>query len=123
MVDTSGAYWIFKDDAREIVELKKNEATCTSEWLGKTGEKIEVEATYERRAWYTCKSFRGYGTETMYIHTFKDASGNLIVWRTSNALVELDTGVSVTVKGTVKEHSDYKSMKETVLTRCKVTAK
>jgi hypothetical protein len=60
----------------------------------------------------------GYGTEIHYIHTFK-AGDNTLVWKTTKGL-SIEENTEVTLKGTIKEHTEYKEEKQTVLTRCKV---
>lgn len=50
----------------------------------------------------------------MYKFTVK---GNVFVWTTSTYL---NTNKEYTVKGTVKEHAEFKGTKQTVLTRCRV---
>lgn len=57
----------------------------------------------------------------MHIHTFKDSDGNKVIWKTTKAL-GLECGEPVQITGRVKEHSEYKDEKQTVLTRCKVEA-
>lgn len=54
---------------------------------------------------------------TLHIHKFVDKSGNSLVWKTNST--RLDEGKSYNVKGTVKEHGDYKGWKQTELSRCK----
>ena len=84
----------------------------------------------DHTAWYERQSFRGYGTETVYIHTFKDEAGNKIVWKTTSTisywdedgnLAYYEEGEKVRLRGTVKEHSEYKDEKQTVLTRCRIS--
>ena len=66
----------------------------------------------------------------MRCHIMKDADGNTFTWKTGNTLyiptcdgdfVVANKGDTVVLKGTIKEHSEYKDEKQTVLTRCKVT--
>jgi hypothetical protein len=45
-------------------------------------------------------------------------SGVVVKWFASNNALGEDTGVRVTLRGTVKEHDEYKGIKSTVLTRC-----
>lgn len=58
-----------------------------------------------------------YGTTTCFI--FTDEQGNCFVWK-ATANVSLTVGETYSVKGTIKEHSDYKGTKQTVLTRCSI---
>lgn len=59
---------------------------------------------------------------TTYIHGFRDEAGNDFVWFGSNQLESLDgklseVGDTVTVKGTIKGHNEYKGRKQTALSR------
>lgn len=99
-----------------------------SQYIGKVGERIEIEVTLEKIATYERPSFRGYGTELALIYIFKQGD-NKIVWNTSTALGRwnerdewepVEEGNTITLRGTVKDHSEYKEEKQTVLTRCKL---
>jgi hypothetical protein len=50
------------------------------------------------------------------IHIFEDGDGNVFVWKTGTGDLELDRVYDV--KGTVKEHTDYKGRPQTELSRC-----
>lgn len=100
-----------------------------SEHIGNIGDKIELDVKLIGRHKYTTH-FTYYG-ETNYIYTMEDANGNTLVWKTTSLLdvpvkngEEIDfirTGDMMRIKGTVKEHSEYKGTKQTVLARCKYT--
>jgi len=63
----------------------------------------------------------GYPTDYGYttVLKFKTEEGDLVVWKASNTEVSReDVGKKFTLYGTVKEHSDYKGEKQTILTRC-----
>lgn len=111
--------------AKEAEEARIKAQKAISQHVGQIGDKLNLTATFDHTAWFECKSFSGYGTETMYIHTFKDSDGNVLIWKTSNGLGEigLQKGDQVQITGKVKEHNEYKDEKQTVLTRCKVVAK
>ena len=105
-------------EAREREEAEKQaqreaEERAKSQYIGTIGDKIEIKATYLYTAWF--EGFYG----TTYIHNFK-AGDNAIIWKTSNGLMEVDENSEVTLKGTIKEHSEYNGQKQTVLTRCKI---
>lgn len=111
-------------EAREKAEREAEEARikaqkAISQHVGQIGEKVEIKGTYVRSGSWEQRSFGGYGTTTMYIHTFKDADGNVFVWKTQNG-IGLNYGEPVNVKGTIKNHSEYKDERQTELTRCKV---
>lgn len=104
--------------AEEEARIKAEKAI--SQYIGNIGDKVETRAVYLYSAHFEIRSFGGYGFETMYIHGFKDAAGNKLVWKTSKHL-SIRQDKEVTIRGTVKEHSEYKDEKQTVLTRCKIT--
>ena len=54
----------------------------------------------------------------LYINSFVDASGNVIVWKSST---RADLG-KFTLKATVKANDEYKGIKQTVVTRAKLTS-
>lgn len=112
-------------EAREKAEKEAEEARikaekAISQHVGNIGDKIEFKGSYVRSGSWEQKSFRGYGIDTMYVHTFKDASGNVFSWKTQKG-VNLNHGEPVIVTGTIKNHSEYKDEKQTELIRCKVT--
>jgi hypothetical protein len=114
-----------KEEAEKKAEQERKEAEeraekAKSQYYGNVGDKIEVKAIYKFSAWYECKSFAGYGTETHYIHTFK-VGDDTLVWKTTNGLGDIEKETEVTLKGTIKEHTEYREEKQTILTRCKVT--
>lgn len=114
--------------ARIAEEARIAAEKALSNHVGSIGDKIDTTAVYAGSAHFEVNSYMGYGTETMYIHRFK-VDGNTFIWKTSKALGwwnnndEWETpeeGTQVHLKGTIKEHSEYKDEKQTVLTRCKV---
>lgn len=119
--DYTGTYkWQnWKDSVVPKIKRANELLNNTSDYIGTVGEKITVKATCDHKAWYEVSAFRGYGTTTMYAHSFKDADGNILVWKTSKS-GDWIKGDHVQVTGTIKDHSEYKGVKQTVLTRCKV---
>lgn len=91
----------------------------TSEHVGQVGAKLTVTVTYTHTASWE-NGYGGYWTQSVTnLHTFKDDKGNVYVWKTGT-FIEADYGTKMILKGTVKEHSDYKGIKQTVMTRCKL---
>ena len=109
-----------EEEARE--EARKAQKAI-SQYVGKVGERITTEATFEYSAdWDTF-----YGTQHLF--SFKDNNGNVLVWKTTSYPMVLNAegkdvaigrGDKVRITGTVKEHKEYKEEKQTVLTRCKL---
>lgn len=119
-----------KADAKREALIKARKAV--SQYIGEVGKRITAKGTFVESVQYEVNSFRGYGTETKYIHIFKDADGNKIVWKTSSALGRWmgepydsdwqtpQYGEMVEITGTVKAHSEYDDEKQTVMSRCKL---
>ena len=109
-----------KRKAEEAAEEARIEAEKKiSQWVGTEAEQLVTKATYLCSPYFERKSFYGYGTETIYIHTFKDDAGNKIVWKTGKGLT-LEEGDVVELKGLVKKHDEYKGEKQTLLIYTKV---
>lgn len=63
------------------------------------------------------ETYINYYVQTLtYIYKFTDEKGNVYIWKTQKNL-ENEKG---TITGTVKEHTEYNGVKQTVLTRCKI---
>ena len=110
------AYTLYKKIIEGLAEkAKMEEAAKNSNYVGTVGEKITVNAEMNLVG--------GYDTEFGYVRIYKfvDESGNIYIWKTSTA-ISLESGSNVTLKGTIKNHKEYKLEKQTVLTRCKVCA-
>lgn len=109
--------------AKEAEEARIKAQKAISQFVGTVGERITTTATFDHSAWFDFK-LGGWMDQTMWIHTFKDADGNALIWKTSsNSLSDLQEGDQIQITGTVKEHSEYQDEKQTVLTRCKITRK
>lgn len=105
----------------EIEEYLKNrkdqwekENAPKTEWYGSVKDKVSLTVKLTRRGSYETL----YGVT--YVYTFEDVEGHQLVWKTGTWL-EQEEGAEVTLSGTVKAHSEYKGIKQTELTRCKVS--
>lgn len=99
------------EKAAEIAARKAIEQA--SQYVGEIKDKLTVEASN-----FTCITtlYSQYG-ET-YVYKWNDENNNIFVWYASNPVEEPEKVVRV--KGTVKDHSEYRGAKQTILTRCKV---
>jgi hypothetical protein len=101
--------------------IRKQREGKPSEWIGTAPDK--AAGVKGSRITFTgiVESIRYidglYGSTTLYQVRAED-SGVVVKWFASNNALGEDTGVRVTLRGTVKEHDDYKGNKATVLTRC-----
>jgi hypothetical protein len=97
---------------KHLESLKTKVDTSNSQYIGNPNDKIQIVLTLNKRFFY--ENMFGCGS----IFKFLDSKGNIFIWRTGSA--DLEEGKTYTIKGTIKEHTEYKSEKQTHLTRCKV---
>lgn len=81
-----------------------------SEFVGSIGERLTL--TLAVTAARSIDGYYGHSTA----HTMEDENGNVFVWITGAK--NWPVGAIKTIKGTVKEHKEYKNVKQTILTRC-----
>lgn len=98
--------------ASAILFYKNKNVISSAEWVGEVGKKysgnLKVIKTFALASQYG----------VINIYTMEDADKNIFVWKTAGE--ELEEGKSYQITGTIKEHSTYRDVKQTVLTRCKV---
>lgn len=118
---------------RKLREIGKFEH---SEWVGEPKKRIDLELTLIRVYEYDRQAYGysyGYHPETVHVYTLADADGNCIVWKSANFLSTewydgdddwhcetAEPGDKVLMKATVKEHGEYRGVKQTVVNRPKV---
>ena len=103
----------------KIAAYEKNQKAQESEKIAS-----QYVGEIKQRLTITCSSFTClsswesiYGTTFLY--KFTDTNGNVFVWYASNPIEDTERVESVV--GTVKDHSEYNGINQTVMTRCKVT--
>lgn len=98
-----------------------------SNYVGNVGDKLSVKVVYLNTFSYDTH----FGSS--HIHLFMDENGNIFKWSTGTGLrftvndsrsnysqwYGLDRGATIQLSGKIKEHSEYRNQKQTVLTRCK----
>lgn len=99
-------------------EEKLNAKNSTSEYLGQEGERITLTVTYTHTSSFE-RELRFNKYDTVYIHSFRDENGNEIIWKTTNNIYN-DKDTEMIITGTVKGYKEYKGIKQTILTRCKL---
>lgn len=109
--------WKDKDEITPLwTENIRRVEESTSDWVGEVGERIDIHVTIDRAFESEFQRNSGwYGTTTSYMYLMHDEAGNVYKWSTSCYYKEKD---ECHFKATVKDHAEYKGVKQTVLTRC-----
>jgi hypothetical protein len=95
------------------LEANKSEDKV-SEYIGNVGDKVVLNGMMK-----LLSSFDTFYGET-YLYQIETEKG-IAKWFASNECSEIpEEGKLVSIKGTVKEHKEYKGVKETIITRCKL---
>lgn len=104
-------------------------------YIGEVGKRYEMTLTLKKR--FSFPVTIGWKTEDMYIYSFEDADSNVYIWKTTASMGMdkevpikngdsrweydfVNNGDTAVVKATVKEHSEYKGIEQTVLSRVTV---
>ena len=114
-------------ELERIAREKAYKDGTADEYFGEVGSKFEKELMFEKEI-----GFEGYYGYTYFLF-FRDEEGRVFKWSTGNATYEAystasnrngfcdyEVGEKYLMKGTIKDHSEYKGVKQTVITRCKV---
>lgn len=121
-------------EAAEEERMRQLRDFSRSEWQLEPKKRAEFDLILVNDYEYDGMAYSYYDSGERHIYTFRDADGNCYVWKTANPLgmwvcgekcdnwVEAEIGDKVSMKATVKEHSEYKGTKQTVLTRAKLLA-
>lgn len=113
----------YKDiDFISLIESKLPAPEIVSEYVGEKGKRLEFKATLEDWRSWEVPSYSGWGTDTKVLYKFRDESGNILIWCTTGYGVDskIKKGDKIILRGTVKNHSEYKGEKQTELQRCTV---
>ena len=99
--------------ARKAAQKKQ---ASQSRWVGNEGDRIELHNLSVRllTSWDTM-----YGMT--YLYKFIDEQGNTLTWKTGKWLGvtdEITPDLRISLKGTVKKHSEFNHELQTELTRC-----
>ena len=96
------------DIQKEIERLIYDEGV--SEFVGTIGDRLELTLTITQ-AIELKNSFNN-----SIMHIMEDDCGNVFVWTTASK--HWSEGTVKTIRGTLKDHSVYKNVKQNILTRC-----
>lgn len=120
----------YQAELDEEAKLKAMRDFSGSEWVAEPKKRIDLTLTLVNDYVYEGCSYSYYDDGTRHIYTFRDADGNCFVWKTQKVIdcydeqteewTDAEVGDTIVMKATVKEHSEYKGTKQTVITRPKV---
>ena len=88
------------------------EKNSNSNFIGVLGERIEIDVTVEKSTYYET----AFGT--IFVFTMRDKNDNVIVYRGQTLCIQ--PGEQIRIKGTIKDHSEYKGVKQTIVQRVKI---
>lgn len=105
-------------------EYERARSPLSSQHVGEIGERIELEVTLWKMASFRVKAYMSFynpeATEERFIYSFIDKAGNCLIWKTG-AYHDVSAGDKLIIRGTIKAHTEYNEIKQTELTRCKIT--
>lgn len=98
-----------------IVGMKYREetklATVTNEFYGNVGDKIAIKA----------KLVKAVSSQFSVRHEFQDEEGHFFTWFSSSKDYREMIGKIVELKATIKAHNEFRGMKQTLITRAKIS--
>ena len=98
---------------RDRKRKERNIADTGSEYAGTVGDKISFVAELVR-----CVASYESDYGTTHVYKFIDMDGNVFIWNTQKT-IDGEKGLLVT--GTVKGHEIFRGIKQTKITRCRIT--
>lgn len=103
-----------KREARAASQAERDAKNAASQFQGTVGERTTLQLKVEKVI--------GFDTQFGHtlIHIMRDQSLNVYVWKTGSG--NITEGSTVELTGTIKKHEEYKGVKQTILSRCKVKA-
>lgn len=111
--------YYLQEYVKRLQEEYKASLLPETKFFGELGQKVELTLALDRRSFFDTQ----WGSTAIY--AFTDAEGHHFIWKTASwpdAMTKVNEGDSIVLKGTIKEHNEYKGCKQTVLTRCKIVA-
>lgn len=115
--DTLQVEWADDDTVKAMwIERTRAAEESPSVWVGEIGGKLTIKVHIDRVFESTFRAHAGaWGARDSYMYLMHDEARNVYKWSTAKCYAE---GDDVTFKATVKDHTEYKGIKQTVLTRC-----
>lgn len=109
--------------AEKEAEIAQN--TAKSEFVGQIGEKLTLELTVKAVTTYDRRGFSYYDRGYTIVYIMADSNDNIIIYKATTGRAdykngnEVERGDIVKVTATVKNHAEYKGVKQTTIQRPK----
>lgn len=100
---------------------RDRQAAKLSQWVGEIKQRESRTLFVVSVRTMDREPYHYYDSGVSWLITFADAEGNRFKWFASKEPV-FKAGDTVSGKGTIKDHTTYREVKETVLTRCNFEA-
>lgn len=108
--------WKSRSEIEALFIENQRKEDDPSDWQGEVGSRLELYLHIDRKFQGEFSYAKGmWGTTNNYMYLMSDEDGNKYKWSTGKSYEE---GENVHFKATVKDHTEYKGIKQTVLTRC-----
>lgn len=108
-------------------KAKMYKDSVADEWFGEVGAKFEKELMFEKIIGfendYGYTYFLFFRDEEGHVYKWSSSKGTYQTWCKNNGregYCEYEIGKKYLLKGSIKAHDEYKGIKQTVITRCKV---
>lgn len=102
-----------KEMEREIKRLQRENERAKSDYIGEIKERVSLAVkSFRELTWWETE----WGTTFLYEFITED--DNILIWKTGK-WIDPEKEVSA-ITGTVKDHKEFRGIKQTELTRCKV---
>lgn len=101
-----------------------------SDFIAQPKKRLDMVLTLVNDYEYEGTRYSYYDTARCHIYTFRDSEGNCVIWKTKNIILHdwededghfhtdvAEIGDKVTMKATVKEHSEFRGVRQTVINR------
>lgn len=108
------------EEVKRAAEIKAK----TNEYVGNIGDRITITSIKSVRVLYVKdgKKYSYYAPDVV-VYEIIDNDGHTYIWSSSGNFLEDDADNIQSIVATVKDHKDYNGIKQTVITRGKITWK
>lgn len=117
----------YQEELDAEARMREMRDFSNSEWVSEPKKRIDLKLTLVNDYVYEGCSYSYYDDGIRHIYTFRDDSGNCLVWKTQKVIdcydketeewTEAEVGSFIEMRATVKEHGEYRGNKQTVITR------